>query len=350
MRPSMFCDKMNTMNTELLRITDARADADAIRRAGEVIQRGGLVAFPTETVYGLGADAFNADAAKRIYAAKGRPSDNPLIVHIADIASLERLARDIPEAARELAERYWPGPLTMIFHKREELPSETTGGRDTVAVRYPDNACAQALITAAGGYIAAPSANVSGKPSPTNGADVMEDLDGRVDIVLDDGATVVGLESTIIDMTCEPPEILRPGAVTYEQIKEIIPKAALHAADDADEARAPGMKYRHYAPKAPLHLCNGAVVVDQIQMACDEDKHKGLRTGVLTCTENAPFYRADCVQVLGSERDPAGMAQRLYACLREFDRAGVDVIYSETFTEQGIGQALMNRLTKAADD
>ena len=178
----------------------------------------------------------------------------------------------------------------------------------------------------------------------------MEDLDGRVDIILDDGAAVVGLESTIIDMTCDPPEILRPGAVTIEQIREIIPGIAMHEGVSDDEARAPGMKYRHYAPKAPLHLCNGAVVVDQIQMACDEDRQKGLKTGVLTCTENAPFYRADCVQVIGSERDPEQMAHRLYACLRAFDRAGVDVIYSETFTDQGIGYALMNRLRKAAQD
>ena len=346
----MICDRINAMNTELLTITDARADQDAIRRAGEVIRAGGLVAFPTETVYGLGADAFNADAAKKIYAAKGRPSDNPLIVHIADIASLDEVACDIPDQARALAERFWPGPFTMILLKREELPRETTGGRDTVAVRFPDNACAQALIRAAGGYICAPSANVSGRPSPTTGADVMEDLNGRVDIVLDDGASVVGLESTIVDMTCDPPEILRPGAVTLEQIQEITPDIALHTASSEDEARAPGMKYRHYAPKAPLHLCSGAVVVDQIQLACDEDKKKGLKTGILTCSENAPFYRADCIQVLGSERDPEEMAHRLYACLREFDRAGVDVIYSETFGGGGIGQALMNRLTKAAAD
>lgn len=341
---------MNAMNTEYLRITDELADADAIRRAGAVIQEGGLVAFPTETVYGLGADAFNADAARRIYAAKGRPSDNPLIVHIADMASLDEIACYIPDQARELARRFWPGPLTMIFHKCEALPKETTGGRDTVAVRFPSNTCAQALIKAAGGFVAAPSANVSGRPSPTNGTDVMEDLDGRVDIVIDDGDTVVGLESTIIDMTCEPPEILRPGAVTADQIREIIPAVALHAAGADDEARAPGMKYRHYAPKAPLHLCNGAVVVDQIQMACDEDKQKGLKTGVLTCTENAPFYRADCVQVIGSERDPEEMAHRLYACLRAFDRAGVDVIYSECFNPEGIGYALMNRLEKAEQE
>ena len=357
-----------------MELTNSPEDAALIEEAGAMIRKGGVVAFPTETVYGLGGDALNRDAARKIYAAKGRPSDNPLIVHIADIRDLEQIAEKIPEAARKLAGKYWPGPLTMIFDKKEIVPDETTGGRKTVAVRFPDQETARRLIRAAGGFICAPSANISGKPSPTNGRDVLEDMNGRIDAIIDDGESVIGLESTIVDMTCDPPELLRPGAVTPAMLRECVPELRIDPAltgqasapsdSDTEEGgkgsagaqgcsrepdrgpRAPGMKYRHYAPKAPLYLFGETA---QIRKLSEEARRQGKKVGILTSLEHAGRYEADCVKVLGGETDEAEMAHNLFRCLREFDREEVDVIYSETFDESGIGFALMNRLRKAAN-
>ena len=329
-------------------MTKSAADQETVEEAGRIIRAGGLVAFPTETVYGLGGDALNREAARRIYEAKGRPSDNPLIVHIARTGDLERIAEEIPEEAYRMAGQFWPGPLTMIFKKKDCVPDETTGGRDTVAVRFPDQKTAQQLILSAGGFICAPSANLSGKPSPTTGEDVLEDMDGRIDMILDDGPCRVGLESTIVDMTCDPPEILRPGAVTEEMLRSCIPAVRVYTAEPGESKapRAPGMKYRHYAPKAPLYLLDDGP--DQIPGLLQEAESAGRKTGVLTCREHAGFYGADLVRILGEEADEEAMAHNLFASLRAFDRAGVDVIYSETFDETGIGCALMNRLRKAA--
>ncbi|MBQ6353740.1 MAG: threonylcarbamoyl-AMP synthase [Lachnospiraceae bacterium] len=336
------------MKTRYIHITESTKDDQVIAEAGRCIQDGGLVAFPTETVYGLGGNAFNRDAARRIYAAKGRPSDNPLIVHIADAADLDQIAAEVPEDARRLAEAFWPGPLTMIFKKKSCVPDETTGGRDTVAVRFPDQKTAQKLIRSAGGFVCAPSANLSGKPSPTTGRDVLEDMDGRIDMILDDGESVIGLESTIIDMTEEPPVLLRPGAVTVEMIRECIPDLSTGQESRLEKEahpRAPGMKYRHYAPQAPLILVDSDQAIRDL---CVQAAGEGKKVGVLTSREHASFYEASCVRILGGEADEEEMAHNLFASLRAFDREGVDVIYSETFDEQGIGMALMNRLRKAA--
>ena len=359
------------MNTRYIRLTGTPDDEEAIRQAGEIVKNGGLAAFPTETVYGLGGDAFNRDAARKIYAAKGRPSDNPLIVHIAHIDALDQVAAVVPDAARALAQAYWPGPLTMIFHKNPAVPDETTGGRATVAVRFPDQPTAQAFIEAAGGFVCAPSANISGRPSPTNGRDVLEDMNGRIEAVIDDGEAIIGLESTIVDMTEEPPVLLRPGAITPAMLRAVVPDIVTQMRQAiADEAhpRAPGMKYRHYAPKAPLHLIRpGADMQERICRLARQALQEGKRTGILTCREHAADYGKACggnasdggnthgesaravIKILGNEHDEAEMGRNLFRCLREFDREGVDVIYSETFTGEGIGLALMNRLEKAAN-
>ncbi len=249
------------MKTRIKKITNVKLDNDAVREAGKILKEGGLVAFPTETVYGLGADALNARAAEKIYAAKGRPSDNPLIIHIAHMDALGRIVSDIPEQAHALAGAFWPGPITMIFNKAECVPYGTTGGLDTVAVRMPDHETARAVIDAGGGYIAAPSANTSGRPSPTMAEHVREDLEGKIDMIVDGGSVEIGVESTILDLTVTPPMILRPGAVTKEMLEgilgEVAEDKALLGADSKEAPKAPGMKYRHYAPKAKLRRADG---------------------------------------------------------------------------------------------
>ena len=234
---------MESMKTIVEQIDFRQMNMDIITRAGEILRAGGLVAFPTETVYGLGADALNEQAAKKIYAAKGRPSDNPLIVHIADMEALPLIVKRIPEAARRLADKYWPGPLTMIFEKADCVPKETTGGLNTVAVRMPADRIARAMITAAGGYVAAPSSNRSGRPSPTTARHVIEDMDGRVEMIIDGGDTQIGLESTIIDLTGGKPEILRPGSVTEEMVKEAIGSVETQGAVPEDGAAPKGSRH-----------------------------------------------------------------------------------------------------------
>ncbi|MCM1100364.1 MAG: L-threonylcarbamoyladenylate synthase [Clostridium sp.] len=327
-----------------------------LREAGAVIRRGGLVAFPTETVYGLGGDALNPDSARRIYEAKGRPSDNPLIVHIADREALPAIVSGIPESARRLAEAFWPGPLTMILPKSDAVPYETTGGLDTVAVRMPSHPVALGLIRESGGYVAAPSANTSGKPSPTLAAHVAEDMDGRIDMILDGGEPVIGLESTIVDLTVDPPRILRPGYITRGMLKQVIGEVEtdvtiLKSAEDCGQApKAPGMKYRHYAPKGELLIVRGRpeAVVEYINARTDADRAAGEKTGVIGTEELLDLYRADVVKNIGSRADEEMIAGRLYAILREFDGEGVTRIYSEAFSSEGLGQAIMNRLLKAA--
>lgn len=347
--------------TELISLSSGvegftKQERAGIRRAGDIIRQGGLVAFPTETVYGLGGDALNPESSRRIYAAKGRPSDNPLIVHIADPEALPRIVSEIPDAAAKLAEAFWPGPLTVILRKSGEVPLETTGGLDTVAVRMPAHPAALALIRAGGGYVAAPSANRSGRPSPTLAAHVMEDLQGRIDMVLDGGAPGIGLESTIVDLTEELPRILRPGYITQGMLARVLGDVAedatiLRPQTDCGQApKAPGMKYRHYAPEGELTIVQGdpAAVAAYINRRTEEDARAGERTGVIGTEEWLGHYRADVIWSVGSRADEETIARRLYAILREFDEEGVTRIYSEAFSAEGFGQAIMNRLLKAA--
>lgn len=331
-------------------------EQDGLRRAGEILKAGGLVAFPTETVYGLGGDALNPDSSRKIYAAKGRPSDNPLIVHIADWGDLSRIVSRIPKAAERLAEAFWPGPLTMILQKSDAVPLETTGGLDTVAVRMPSHPVALAMIREGGGFVAAPSANTSGKPSPTLAAHVAEDMDGRIDMIIDGGALGIGLESTIVDLTVSPPRILRPGYITREMLEQVLGDVEADAtilqsqAECGQAPKAPGMKYRHYAPVGELTVVCGEpeAVVEYINRRADEDRKAGHLVGVIGTEEMLGRYRADVIKSVGSRTEEDVIAARLYAILREFDAEGATKIYSEAFSAEGLGQAIMNRLLKAA--
>ena len=342
------------MKTEIVKIDEEQIDQEAIARAGETLKRGGLVAFPTETVYGLGGDALNENSSRLIYAAKGRPSDNPLIVHITNMEALKKIVTEIPPAARKLAERYWPGPLTMIFHKSSAVPLATTGGLDTVAVRMPSHKTARAMIDAAGGYIAAPSANRSGRPSPTVARYVIEDLDGLVDMIIDGGEVNIGLESTIIDLTGEVPTILRPGYVTQDMLTETLGLVDVDRtildANSHQAPKAPGMKYRHYAPKGNLSIVEGEPerVVSYINERISALQKEGRKTGVIATDETVARYHGDDIKSVGSRRDEEVIARHLFRILREFDDDNVEVMFTESFETAGIGQAIMNRMLKAA--
>ncbi len=342
------------MDTKIIKI-DNNNEESVIREAGKILKNGGLVAFPTETVYGLGGDALKEDAARKIYSAKGRPSDNPLIVHIADIGALDELASEIPDCAYKLAEAFWPGPLTMIFKKKEIVPYGTTGGLDTVAIRMPSHPVAHKLIKDSGVYIAAPSANLSGRPSPTRAEHVIEDMDGRIDMIIDGGAIEIGIESTIVDVTCEVPMILRPGYVTADMIKEVLgdvcfDETVLAHTTVKGKPKAPGMKYRHYAPKAELTIFEGDndKVVAKINELAKGYEYDGLKVGILSSTENEHKYTRGEVVVVGSRENEHEVAAHLFDVLRHFDHIDVDVILSEGFSEDSFGQAVMNRLIKAA--
>ena len=343
------------IDTEIIQIDPQAIDQAQIDRAGEILKRGGLVAFPTETVYGLGGDATNQGASKAIYAAKGRPSDNPLIVHITNMADLEQIVAEVPQAAYTLAEHFWPGPLTMIFRKNEKIPYETTGGMDTVAVRMPSDPIARALIDASTGYIAAPSANTSGRPSPTQASHVEEDLGGRIDMIVDGGPVGIGLESTIVDLTEQVPMILRPGYITQQMLRDALEQEVpvdpgLIAADSDRKPKAPGMKYRHYAPHADLKVVEGATdaVVAEINRRCEQLIAGHQRVGIIATEETKDLYTKGTVISIGARDDEEAIARHLYGILRDFDTMGVDAIFSESFAAAGIGQAIMNRLLKAA--
>lgn len=349
---------MKSMKTKVKKIDKMQLNSEVSRsiveEAGDILKSGGLVAFPTETVYGLGADALNKDAAHKIYAAKGRPSDNPLIVHIARIEDLKRVVRIIPKEAYIIADKYWPGPLTMIFEKAEQVPYETTGGLETVAVRMPGDEAARKIIEAGGGFIAAPSANTSGRPSPTKAKHVIEDLSGSIDMIIDGGDTAIGVESTILDMTVIPPMILRPGAVTKEMLEGLLGDIAVDrtmvSADSGTAPKAPGMKYRHYAPKAELSIVEGPteLVADAINSMASSRISQGFRVGIIGTEETKGKYRAGIVKCIGTREDEMTIAGHLYTILREFDEENVEYIYSESFSTGGIGSAVMNRLLKAA--
>lgn len=345
---------MKFMETIIEKIDENQIDEQILAKGGEILKQGGLVAFPTETVYGLGANALDEEAARKTYEAKGRPSDNPLIVHIADADALDSIVTHVPEKAKRVMEQFWPGPLTLIFEKSEKVPYGTTGGLQTVAVRMPVNEIAKALIRAGGGYVSAPSANTSGKPSPTSAQHVADDLAGKIDMILDGGSVDIGVESSILDMTVEPPMILRPGAVTKEMLEEVIGEVAVdHAllADDAEEApKAPGMKYRHYAPEAQLMIVEGEMeeAVKAIRQIAYEQTRLGYQVGIIATNETAEFYTTGIVKNIGTRNSENSIAKNLYRVLREFDEEKVDYIYSEAFAKAGLGDAVMNRLEKAA--
>lgn len=343
------------MNTITVKLDKNNIDKTLISKAGEILRAGGLVAFPTETVYGLGGDALNPESSRKIYAAKGRPSDNPLIVHISNMSALDKIVSEIPKEAVNLAECFWPGPLTMIFKKSDVVPYETTGGLDTVAVRMPSDKIARAMIDAAGGYVAAPSANLSGRPSPTVAKYVCEDMDGRIEMIIDGGDCEVGLESTIVDFSEGKPMILRPGYVTKEMLEkalslEVVWDRAIIDDNCKTAPKAPGMKYRHYAPKGELVIIEGIRenVIKEINALSFESSELGFKTGIIATDETESLYKADSVKSVGRAGHEEEVAHHLFRILREFDDEGIERIYSESFKSDGVGAAVMNRLLKAA--
>ena len=345
-------------------LSDSEQD---IEISAEILRNGGLVAFPTETVYGLGGNALSPSASQAIYAAKGRPSDNPLIIHIADISDVERLAREIPDKARTLMEAFWPGPLTVILKKKPEVPDTTTGGLDTVAIRMPSHPDAARLIRESGVLIAAPSANTSGRPSPTLAEHVIEDMNGRIDMILDGGPVGIGIESTIVDMTGDKPVILRPGYITKHMLEGVLGEVSIDKAiiepDPNLRPKAPGMKYTHYAPSGKLTIIESAdesdnsdsshgsvsqAVIDRINQETEKAEAEGLVTAVLTTSDMADKYTCKNIITLGESGSGTTVAARLYAALRECDRIGAEVIFSESFDRDELGFSIMNRLLKAA--
>jgi L-threonylcarbamoyladenylate synthase len=342
--------------TLLLEVDSQEPDPEKIRIAADFIKKGGLVAFPTETVYGLGADALNAEAVLALFEAKKRPLDNPPIVHVCAVKDVSRLARTIPRKAEGLMKQFWPGPLTLIFIRSRIVPDVTVAGLDTIAVRMPRHRVALALIRESGCPIAAPSANLAGKPSPTSARHVLDDLDGRIDVVLDAGSTSVGVESTVLDLTVDPPQVLRPGGTPFEILVKALGRVELNpvvAADRAlpvERARSPGVKHKHYAPEAEMVLVEGDVraVIERVKELVSGYGREGKRVGILGTDETIGCYRADVVKSLGSRSDLAGVARNLFRLLREFDADGVDVIVAEGVSIEGLGLAVMNRLRKAA--
>ena len=343
------------MNTVIKKLDNSNIDKSVIKEAAGILLKGGLVAFPTETVYGLGANGLSSDACKKIYSAKGRPSDNPLILHIGKIEQLEQIILEITPLAKKVIEAFWPGPVTLVFKKKICIPNSVTGGLNTVGVRFPSNIIAQELIKEAGFPIAAPSANSSGKPSPTKASHVEYDLSGKIEMILDGGATDFGLESTIVDVTGDKAVILRPGAITFEMLEDLLGYVELDPSINAKSIegfipKAPGMKYTHYSPKADVTLVKGDMlkVVKKINSMAQEASFNGLKTGVLATEETKGMYVADIILSVGDGNDKLKIGANLFGALRKFDFLGIDVVYSEVFDEKGEGFAIMNRLNKAA--
>jgi L-threonylcarbamoyladenylate synthase len=342
--------------TVLLKVDPQAPEIEKVRVAAKFIRTGGLVAFPTETVYGLGADALNAKAVLALFEAKKRPLDNPPIVHVCDIKDVYRLAEEIPTRAERLMAVFWPGPLTLIFKRSRIVPAVTVAGLDTIAVRMPRHNVALALIGESKCPISAPSANLAGKPSPTTAKHVLDDLDGRIDAVLDAGPTVIGVESTVLDVTVDPPQVLRPGGTPFEALKGALGKVELNPAVTAEKpmpvekVRSPGLKHKHYAPNANVIVVEGelsAVVVKVNELAVYYTR-RGRKVGVLCTDETVSCYYADVVKSLGSRSNLASVARNLFAHLREFDSERVDVIVAEGVPLEGLGLAVMNRLRKAS--
>ncbi len=333
------------METIVIKVDPNDPEEDKIKVAAEIIKKGGLVAFPTETVYGLGADALNEKAVRRIFEAKNRPADNPLIVHVSNVDEVYRIA-EVNEVAEKLMKKFFPGPLTLVMKKKDIVPYATTGGLDTVAVRMPDHKVALKLIELSETVIAAPSANIAGRPSPTNANHVLEDFEGKIEAIIDAGETKIGLESTVVDTTTYPVTILRPGAVTPEMLGEVVDVKLFKGKPVV--AKSPGMKYRHYAPKADLIVITGerSKVIDKIIQLTSDLKAKGLKVGV--AASNKKFYENVADEIVEMGDNPEVIARRLFSILREFDKRDVDVIIAEGIEEKGIGLAIMNRLEKAS--
>ena len=330
-------------------------DKESIAQAADILRRGGLLAIPTETVYGLGADGLDETAVLHIFEAKGRPQDNPLILHIPDASWLTRYCEDVPDAAYKLAERFWPGPLTMILKKKPCVPLRTTGGLETVGMRCPDHAVTRAIIEASGVPVAAPSANTSGRPSCTTAEHVREDMWGKIDGIVDGGPCQVGVESTILDLTCTPPRLLRPGGLPLEALEEVVgpvavDKAVTERLKDGEQPKAPGMKYRHYAPRADLTIVEGPSdkVVETMNRMAAEAEAEGKKVGIIATDETASRYPHGLVMSLGARSREEEIAMHLFEVLRKFDDTDVNCIFSESFEDAAIGAAIMNRLLKAA--
>lgn len=339
------------IKTMISNIDEANIDKEEIKKHANLLAEGKTVIFPTETVYGLGANALDEDAVKKIYEAKGRPSDNPLIVHICDENEIDHLVTDVNEKARKLMKKFWPGPLTMIFNKKDIIPQRTSGGLDTVAIRMPSDPIAREVIKQSGVPIAAPSANISGRPSPTKGKHVCEEMSGRVSGIIVGGDCDFGLESTVVDMTSEKPMILRPGSVTKEQMEAIIGEVlvdpSIEGKADAKKAKAPGMKYTHYSPNGDVYIIRGAEekVIEKINNLIEEKEKNGLKCGVMCINKHADLYKGYVIK-LGDNLEE--VAANLFDSLIEMDKKNIDVIYSEAFTTEGVGRAIMNRLMKSA--
>lgn len=348
----------NAMNTKYIKWSpEGGFEKKELLEAKKIIEEGGLVAFPTETVYGLGGDGLQKEASKKIYAAKGRPSDNPLILHIGRMEQLDGIVAYVPERARRLAEVFWPGPLTMIFEKADCVPYETTGGLDTVAVRMPEHRGALEFLNEVSVPVAAPSANTSGRPSPTRAEHVKEDLDGKIDMIIDGGEVGIGFESTIVDMTEEVPVILRPGYITRQMLSDVVEDvildpALMSAAQDV-APKAPGMKYRHYAPRAQMTVFRGEIpaVTKAINQLVGQMIETGECTpeqiGILATTESEKAYSVGQVVTAGSRRENT-VGRYIYGALRQFDELHVKFIFSESFYDCDKNEAIMNRLLKAA--
>lgn len=339
------------MKTIISSIDINNIDYEEIKIQAKLLREGKTVIFPTETVYGLGANALDENAVKKIYEAKGRPSDNPLIVHIYEKEEVYDLAKDVSDKAKLVIEKLWPGPITIILNKKDIIPYRTSGGLDTVAIRMPSNVIARAIIKEAGVPIAAPSANISGRPSPTKAKHVYEEMNGRVDGIVLGGDSNFGLESTVLDLTEETPMILRPGSITKEVLEELLGEVKLDPSlskkEDNQKAKAPGMKYKHYSPNADVYIISGKRenVAIKINDMIKSNKDKGLKTGVMCISRNREFYDGEVID-LGSTLEE--VASNLFDALIEMDKKGIDVIYSEEFPKTGVGQAIMNRLLKSA--
>ncbi len=340
------------METEIVNLDKLDIYEEILKQAASIIKSGGLVAFPTETVYGLGANGLDEEAVKKIYLAKERPQDNPLILHVSSKDDVIPLVDNISETAKLCMDKFWPGPLTIIFNRSKLVPDIITGGLDSVAIRMPNNTIALKLIEMANTPIAAPSANTSGSPSPTKAIHVIEDLNGKIDMIIDGGSTEVGLESTILDLTGDVPSILRPGGITYEQLSEIIPNLIIDVTEisEFESPKSPGQKYRHYAPIADLEIFEGGI--DQISKAIREKTveliEDGIKVGIMATEETKEEYPDGYVIVLGSRNKKETIASNLFTALRFFDEAKVNVILAEGIEMDNIGSAIMNRLVKAA--
>lgn len=337
------------MKTEILKIDRENINNDYIKKAANLIKEGNLVAFPTETVYGLGADGLNNEACKKIYKAKGRPSDNPLILHISDITMLDNLVEEISDKHRKLFE-LWPGPMTLIFKKSKLIPDVVTAGGDTVAIRFPSDNIARALISEAKRPIAAPSANISGRPSPTKASDVYQDMQGIIPAIIDGGESNIGIESTVIDLSTDEPTILRPGFYTYEFLKEILDDMRLDASlvDSTKIPKSPGQKYKHYAPKANLRVFIGKDVPDYLLTLAKKYESEGKKIGILAFEEDKDKFSSYPYISLGNRSDLSTMSHVLFSSLRQMDRLGVDIILAEGVRENNLGKSIMNRMKKAA--